>query len=162
MSRRNRFRAMTREAALSLNVVSGFSYTLETLIEAGGKRLAVESVPIRTNKVLRESRLFKSMIQFLEQSVMTMIRVYTTRRPLRVFLTAAFVLFIGALAIFTRFLVFYLTAGGEGHIQSLIFGAVLFLFAGFLAVLGVISDMINTNRKLIEEILRRERDRREG
>ena len=152
------FRAFSREAALQLNVTSDFSYTLETLIQAGRKKLAVKSVPIRTNGKLRESRLFKSMFQFLKRSGATMVRVYTTHAPLKVFLTAATIFFLCALLPFIRFIYFVLNGEGGGHIQSLIFGLVLSLIGGFLATLGILADMITANRKLIEELLRYQRD----
>ena len=153
------FRAFSREAALDLNVISDFSYTLETLIQAGRKGLKVVSVPIRTNQKLRESRLFKSMFQFLKRSGATMIRVYTTHSPLKVFLTLAVVaLLLGAIP-FTRFLYFVAIGEGDGKIQSLIFGLVLAVISGFLATLGVLADMITANRKLIEELLRIQRDK---
>jgi glycosyltransferase involved in cell wall biosynthesis len=152
------FRAMTREAALELNVISDFSYTLETLIQAGRKKLAVVSVPIRTNRVLRKSRLFRSVFSFVKRSAATMIRVYTTHEPLKVFSVAAVVLMIGALIPFGRFLYFYLQSGAAGHVQSLILGAVLFIASAFLFTVGVLSDLINANRKLLEQLLRKQRD----
>lgn len=152
------FRAMSREAALELNVISDFSYTLETLIQAGRKRLAVVSVPIRTNEVLRESRLFKSAFTFVKRSGTTMIRVYTTHEPLKVFSTAAVIAIAIALVLFGRFLFFFIRDGGAGHIQSLIFGAVLFLSGAFFFTVGVLADLMNANRKLIEQVLKKQRD----
>jgi len=154
------FRAITREAALELNVVSDFSYTLETLIHAGRKRLAVMHVPIRTNPKLRDSRLAKSMFGFVRKSASTMLRVYTTTDPLRVFLAAAGVCFIVALLICLRYLYFYMFESGNGHIQSLMLGVMLFLMSGFLFTVGILADLIAANRRLIEEILKRERNRR--
>lgn len=155
------FRAMTREAALELNVISDFSYTLETLIQAGRKKLAVVSVPIRTNKVLRKSRLFKSIFSFVKRSAATMVRVYTTHEPLKVFSVAALACLTGALLLFGRFLYFYLSDGGGGRIQSLILGTVLFVTSAFFFTVGVLSDLINANRKLIEQILKKQRDTRD-
>jgi glycosyltransferase involved in cell wall biosynthesis len=152
------FRAMSREAALDLNVISDFSYTLETLIQAGRKRLAVVSVPIRTNKVLRKSRLFRSIFSFVRQSAATMVRVYTTNEPLKVFSVAAFVLLVGALIPFGRFLYYFLRTGAAGHVQSLILGAVLFIASAFFFTVGVLADLINANRKLLEQLLRKQRD----
>ncbi len=152
------FRAMTRQTALELNVTSDFSYTLETLIQAGHKRLAVKSVPVKTNSVLRESRLFKSIFSFVRRSGSTMIRVYTTHEPLKVFTSAALAFFAAAFALFFRFLYFYFRQSGGGMIQSLIFGAVLFLTGAFLVTVGVLADLINTNRKLIEQILVKDRN----
>lgn len=152
------FRAFSREAALDLNVTSDFSYTLETLIQAGSKRMAVISVPIRTNSVLRESRLFKSIFFFVKQSVATMIRVYTTNQPLKVFVIASAFFMLGALAVFGRFLYYYFRTGGGGHVQSLLLGVVLFFTASFLLTVGVLADLINTNRKLIEQVLKKQKD----
>jgi glycosyltransferase involved in cell wall biosynthesis len=153
------FRALTRDAALDLNVLSDFSYTLETLIQAGHKRLSVVSVPIQTNEKLRESRLFKSIFSFVKRSAATMIRVYTTHEPLKVFSTAALITFVAAMIPFGRFLYFYFTEGATGKIQSLIFGLALFVASGIFFMLGVLADLINANRKLLEQILRLERDR---
>lgn len=154
------FRAMTREAALELNVISDFSYTLETLIQAGNKKLAVKSVPIRTNDKLRESRLFRSVFTFVKRSAATLMRVYTTHEPLKVFTTAAVLTMIPALFLFGRFLYFFIKEGGAGHIQSLILGAVLAIGAAFLVTVGILADLINANRKLIEQILKKQRDTR--
>lgn len=152
------FRAISREAALELNVISDFSYTLETLIQAGRKRLAVKSVPIRTNEKLRESRLFKSIFSFMRKSGATMIRVYTTHEPLKVFLRAAVFPFLVAMFLFGRFLYYYILEGGAGHVQSLIFGAVLAIIGASLVIVGVLSDLINANRKLLEQIIRMQRE----
>lgn len=156
------FRAFSRKAALDLNVIGDFSYTLETLIQAGRKRLAVESVPVRTNEKLRESRLFKSMYSFVRRSGSTMIRVYTTNEPLKVFLVSSGVFMIGAMIPFARFIYYFLCGDGGGHIQSLFVGLILFVLSGFLAVIGVLAELINANRKLIENILAIIRDRQEG
>lgn len=152
------FRAFSRAAALELNITSDFSYTLETLLQAGRKRLAVAHVPIRTNGVLRPSRLFRSMPQFIKRSGGTMVRVYTTYQPLKVFLTAAVVCMLPAIVLFIRFLHHYFTTTGGGRIQSLIIALAFTVCAAFLATVGVMADMVNTNRRLLEEILRRSRD----
>lgn len=152
------FRALSRQAALDLNVISDFSYTLETLIQAGRKRLAVHSVPIRTNEKLRESRLFTGMFQFVKRSGSTLIRVYTTYEPLKIFLIAAAVPFGGAAVIFIRFMAYYFLGQGGGKIQSLILGAVLCLIGGFLVTIGILSDLLTANRKLLEEVLKHQRD----
>ncbi|MDA3874133.1 MAG: glycosyltransferase family 2 protein [Kiritimatiellae bacterium] len=153
------FRAFTRAAALELNITSNFSYTLETLIQAGRKNLTVAHVPIRTNGVLRPSRLFRSMPQFIKRSGGTMVRVYTTYQPLKVFLTASIVCLAPAMILFLRFLYYYFIVGeGGGRVQSLIIAVALTVFSAFLATIGILADMINTNRKLIEDILRSTRD----
>ena len=155
------FRAFSRQAALELNVISTFSYTLETLIQAGRKRLAVHSVPIRTNEKLRESRLFTSMFDFMRHSGSTMIRVYTTHEPLKVFLTLAILFFAGSLIPFGRFLFFAMQGDTGGHVQSLIFGMVCFFTGGFMASIGILAELISANRKLVEEILRIIRDKQQ-
>ena len=154
------FRAFSRNAALDLNVVSDFSYTLETLIQAGRKRLAVVSVPIRTNEKLRESRLFKSMFQFMRRSAATMIRVYTTHEPLKVFISIGAIFFLIGIFPIARFIYFVVQGDSGGHIQSLILGSSLLILSAFMCTIGLLADMITANRKMIEEVLRRERDNR--
>ena len=119
------FRAYSREAALKMNIVSPYTYTLETIIQAGKKHLSITHVPIRTNKKLRESRLFKSIPSYIERSVVTIIRMYTMFQPLRVFCYVGILLLsLGSLGIL-RFLYFYIADGGAGHIQSVILSGVL-------------------------------------
>src|SRR5919202_191565 len=120
------FRAYNREAALALQVVSKFTYTLETIIQAGKMTVAIDHVPIRTNDKLRESRLFPSMWTYIRRNAVSIFRVYSMYEPLRVFLAGAAILALIALAIFVRFLFFFVDGEGSGHIQSLIVGAVLF------------------------------------
>jgi len=153
------FRAISRQAALELNVISTFSYTLETLIQAGRKKLAVVSVPIRTNAQLRESRLFRSISGFIRRSGSTMIRVYTANEPLKVFLSLALLFLAASMIPFGRFLYFVLRGDAGGHIQSLIFGLLMFFVSGFMATVGILAELISSNRKLIEEILKIVRDR---
>lgn len=149
------FRAVSREAAFKLNILTDFSYTLETLIQAGNIGLAVKSVPIRTNEKIRESRLFNNMFFFLKQSGSTVLRSYTMHKPLKIFLIFAVIFFIPGLILGARFLYFFYSGHTQGHIQSLILSAIL-LIAGFLlAVIAILSDLIASNRKLIEETLRR-------
>jgi glycosyltransferase involved in cell wall biosynthesis len=151
------FRAFSREAAIRLNIVSAFSYTIETVIQAGKRQLAVTSVPIRTNAKTRDSRLFKSIPHFVQNSVGTMVRMYAMYQPLRVFfLIGTFLAILGLLPI-VRFLYFYVTGEGGGHIQSLILGGVL-LTMGFLSYLiGLLADLIGFNRQLLEMTLERVR-----
>ena len=152
------FRAFSREAGLRLNVVSTFSYTIETVIQAGHQRLAVASLPITTNGKTRESRLFHSLPHFLAQSGATMLRVYAMYRPLKVFFSLSIVLAVIGIVPIARFLYFYFTIGGAGHIQSLVLGGV-FLLMGFVAFLfGMLSDLISINRKLLEETLTKVRE----
>lgn len=147
------FRAFSREAALQMNVVSPFSYTIETIIQAGKKQLATKSVPIGTNPSTRESRLFKSIPQFLERSLTTIIRMYTMYQPLRVFFVIGCICMVGALIPSIRFLIEYFKGQGAGHIQSLILAAILFIFGFQAFVIGLVADLISFNRRLIEETL---------
>jgi len=149
------YRAYSREAALRLNVLGRFSYTLESLIQAGRSGLAVTSVPVRTNPRGRPSRLFSSTRQYVARSLAQTMRAYATYSPLRTFLYLAGVAFVAAVAIFGRFLYFFSTGEGTGHVQSLILGAVLMLAAFQLAVLGIIGDLLSANRHLIERVLQR-------
>jgi glycosyltransferase involved in cell wall biosynthesis len=152
------FRAYNREAALRLNIVSRFTYTLETLIQAGKSDLAVTHTPIRTNPKTRESRLFSSIPQYLKRSVGTIMRIYLLYEPLPAFLwPAAIVGFLGS-ALFVRFFYYYFTeAGPTGHVQSLIVGAVLLIFALQLVLLGVIGELLRSNRVIAERTLHRVR-----
>ena len=151
------FRAFTREAALNTNIVSSFSYTIETLIQAGRKHFAVKSVPIETNATTRSSRLFRSIPEFVMRSVSTMLRIYAMYQPLRVYVYFGMVaITIGSIPVF-RFLFYYFAGQGEGKIQSLIIGAVLITLGGFALMIGVIADLISFNRQLAEMTLERVR-----
>jgi len=151
------FRAISREAAFRLNIISPFSYTIEMLIQAGKKHMAVVSVPVGTNPKTRESRLFKSIPKFIERSLTTMIRMYTMFQPLRVFFYIGTLLSLIGLVPVVRFLVFYFMGDGSGHLQSLVLGGVL-LMMGFVAFLvGMVADLISFNRQLIEMTLERVR-----
>ncbi|MBW2739876.1 MAG: glycosyltransferase family 2 protein [Deltaproteobacteria bacterium] len=151
------FRAFRREAAMQMNIVSPFSYTIETIIQAGKKHLAVTSVPIGTNPKTRESRLFKSIPKFIERSLTTMIRMYTMYQPLRVFFYIGFFFILAGLIPSVRFLIYYFMGQGGGHIQSLIFAAILFIVGFQVLVVGLVADVISFNRRLIEETLLRVR-----
>jgi len=151
------FRAYTRDAALRLTIVSEFSYTLESIIQAGKKRMAIAHVPIATNARLRESRLFASAWGYVKVSAATIVRIYAMYEPLKVLSSIGGVVFLAGLAISVRFLYFYFTGTGLGHLQSLILSAVL-LIVGFQVVLiGLVADVISGNRKLIEDLLYRVR-----
>ena len=151
------FRAFRREAAMQMNIVSPFSYTIETIIQAGKKHLAVKSVPIGTNPKTRESRLFKSIPKFIERSLTTMIRMYTMYQPLRVFFYIGFFFILAGIIPSVRFLIYYFMGQGGGHIQSLIFAAILFIVGFQVLVVGLVADVISFNRRLIEETLLRVR-----
>jgi len=152
------FRAMTRDAALRLNVFNDYTYTLETIIQAGRKNMAITSVPVRTNADLRPSRLIHSIPLYVQRSLFTIVRIFMTYRPFRFFaIPGAIIFFLGMLPT-VRFLHFYAQGNGNGHVQSLLF-AVLFLGAGaFLVVIGLIADLIGVNRTLLEEVRWRVRD----
>lgn len=149
------FRAYSREAAMRLNVVSEFSYTLETIIQAGREKIATANVPIRTNGVLRESRLFKGIRHYVKRSMNTIIRIYTMYRPLKVFLTVGSILATAGFAFFVRYLYFYFTGAGQGHVQSLILGSSLLVVGFQIGLIGLVADLIANNRKLLEETLYR-------
>lgn len=151
------FRAFSREAAIRLNIVSNFSYTIETVIQAGKRNLTVVSVPIRTNPTARPSRLFRSIPQFVSQSLITMIRMYAMYKPLRVFFyLGALLIVLGSLPIL-RFLYFYFQGSGAGHIQSLQLGSVLLIIGVLAWLIGLVADLISFNRQLLEMTLERVR-----
>ena len=150
------FRAYTRDAALRLNVVSRFSYTLETLIQAGKTDLTVTSVPIRTNPKSRESRLFKSTFHYVKRSVGTIFQIWTMYGPLPAFLWPALVFALGGSALVGRFLWHYFESPGPtGHVQSLVLGAAFLIVAFLLVMLGIMSDLLRSNRILTERALHR-------
>jgi glycosyltransferase involved in cell wall biosynthesis len=159
------FRAMSRAAAMQLNIGSDFSYTIEMLIQAGHERLAVASVPVRTNPTPRQSRLFKSTSQFLFKSSLTLLRIYVTYKPLRAFVTVGIILELIGLIPMLRFLYFYFTDGGAGHVQSLIFGSSFLLMGGLFFMFGLLAELIGFNRKTLsrslEKIRRLEQELRE-
>lgn len=151
------FRAVSRDAAMRINIVSDFSYTIEMLIQAGKKRMAVTSVPIRVNEQTRESRLFNSIVEFVGRSVATMLRAYTMYRPLRFFFSIGLVILVVGTAPIARFLYFYIQGEGDGHLQSLVLGSVLFT-AGFITLLiGILAEVISFNRRLLEFLLEKVR-----
>lgn len=146
------FRAMSRDAAMQLNVFSEYTYTLETIIQAGQKNMAITSVPIRTNEELRESRLVKSVPNYVKRSILTIFRIFMTYRPIRFFAVPGFISFGLGLALGLRFLYFYMIGTGGGHIQSVILSALLLGIGFFLIVAALIADLIAVNRKLMEDI----------
>ncbi len=149
------FRAMTREVALRTIVLSRYSYTLETLIQAGNRLVKVQFVPVGTNPPRRPSRLMRGMPDYLAHSSVTILRAYTLYRPLRVFTYVGGLLILLGLALAIRYLVFYFMGNGAGHVQSVIVAAVL-LIVGFQTwLIGLVADLISFNRKILEEILYR-------
>jgi glycosyltransferase involved in cell wall biosynthesis len=152
------FRAYNRDAALRLHVVSRYTYTLETLIQAGKSDLAVAHVPIRTNRKTRESRLITSIGRYVTRSMGTILRVYAMYEPLRVFLWLAAVFAAAGVALFARFAWFYFTTPPPtGHVQSLIVGAAFLVLSLQLAVLGILADLLRSNRLIAEDTLERVR-----
>lgn len=149
------FRAYNREAAMKLNVLSSFSYTLETIIQASRKHITITHVPIRTNPQLRESRLFSTMAEYLIASIVTIGRILMVYRPLRVFLWIGGLIAFCGVGLCVRFLYFYFTTGGMGHIQSLILAAILLIISFQVVVLGLLASLIGANRFFIEDILYR-------
>jgi glycosyltransferase involved in cell wall biosynthesis len=149
------FRAYNREAALQMQVVSRFTYTLETIIQAGKNLVAVDHVPIRTNQTTRESRLFPSMWAYVRRNAVAIFRVYALYEPLRVFMIAAAVVAVPAAIIWTRFLYFFFGGEGEGHVQSLILGSTLIVIAVQLVALGVVADILAASRTLQQRTLER-------
>ncbi len=153
------FRAISRDVALMLNVFNGYTYTLETIIQAGQKNMTVVSVPIRVNGDLRPSRLVRSIPNYIKRSMVTMFRIFIVYQPLRFFLSVSvFPLTVGSV-IGLRFLYYVLQGVGTGHVQSLILAAVL-LIVGFLTfLLAILGDLLSVNRRLLEELQQRERRR---
>jgi glycosyltransferase involved in cell wall biosynthesis len=149
------FRAFSRSAALRLNIISRYTYTLETVIQAGKKNIALTHVPIRTNEQLRPSRLFSNIYSYVKRSAATIIRIYALYEPLKIFLIIGAGIFGLGLLFTIRFLYFYFTHQGAGHIQSLILAAVLMIVGFQVAMIGLLSDIIAANRRLIEDVLHR-------
>lgn len=146
------FRAMSRDAAMRLNVFSDYTYTLETIIQAGRKGIPITSVPVRTNPELRPSRLVKSIPQYVRQSLFTIVRIFMTYRPFRFFAIPGIAIFILGMIPTARFLFYYWQGAGAGHIQSLLY-SVLFLGSGTaLVTVGLIADLIGVNRQLLEDL----------
>src|SRR3954451_21924154 len=152
------FRAYNREAAIQMAVVSKFTYTLETIIQAGKLLVAVDHVAIGTNPKTRESRLFPSMWSYVRRNSVSIFRIYAQYEPLKVFMSAATLVGLVAAIVWGRFAYFYIVAGeGKGHVQSLILGAVLFNAAMVLAALGVMGDLLSGQRIMLQRTFERVR-----
>jgi glycosyltransferase involved in cell wall biosynthesis len=149
------FRAYTREAAMRLNILSEFTYTLETIIQSGLAGLRIVSVPVRTNAKLRESRLFSSIPEYVLRSFVTILRVYTMYKPLRVFSLLSLLFLLPGLGLLVRFMYYYLKLPlvQTGHVQSLIIAAVLLIVGFQVFLFGIVADVTAKNRKLLENIL---------
>lgn len=146
------FRAYSREAAMRLNVVNEYTYTLETIVQAGRSKIAMQSVPIRTNAELRPSRLFNSMFGYVKKSMLTILRAFMMYRPLMVFSIIGSIFFLVGFAIGVRFLVFYFNGNGAGHMQSLILASTLLLLGFQTFIVGLEADIISANRKILEDV----------
>jgi glycosyltransferase involved in cell wall biosynthesis len=151
------FRALSRRAALHTLVLSEYSYTLETLIQAGANRMAVAYVPVRTNPQTRPSRLMRSIPHYLANSGATIVRAYTMYKPLRVFTALGAIFLLVGLALGIRFLYYFLIGQGTGHIQSIILAAVLLIVGFQIWLIGLLADLISFNRKILEDLLYRVR-----
>ncbi|MEK6713915.1 MAG: glycosyltransferase family 2 protein [Nitrospirota bacterium] len=149
------FRAYSRDAALHTNIVSGYTYTLESIIQAGQNRLAITHIPVRTNLVLRESRLISSVRNYIVRSASTIIRTYAMYSPLKFFFSIGMIVIIGGLILAARYLFYFFIGEGDGHIQSLILAAILMMLGFQTVVIGLISDLIAANRRLSEEAVYR-------
>jgi glycosyltransferase involved in cell wall biosynthesis len=148
------FRAISRDAAMRTLVLSEYSYTLETLIQAGARRIAVEYVPVRTNPQTRPSRLMRSIPHYLANSATTIVRAYTMYRALRIFTALGFIFILGGLFWGIRFLYFYVI-GQPGHVQSVVLAAILLIVGFQILLIGLLADLIGFNRKIMEEVLLR-------
>jgi glycosyltransferase involved in cell wall biosynthesis len=147
------FRAISREAAMRMHVFSEYTYTIETIIQAGQHGMAIMSVPIRTNDFLRKSRLIHSIPAYLARSFNTILRIFMTYKPLSFFMIPGSISILAGTILGLRFLYFYFfTNTSSGHIQSLILAAVLLILGVFLVTVGLIADLISVNRKLLENV----------
>ncbi len=146
------FRAITRDAAMKLNVFNGYTYTLETIIQAGSKNMSIVSVPIRVNEFLRPSRLIKSIPAYIKRSFITIFRIFVVYKPFRFFMTLGIILFIFGLIPGIRFLIYFFIEGGKGHIQSLILSAILLLMGALMSIVALIGELIAVNRRLLEDV----------
>jgi glycosyltransferase involved in cell wall biosynthesis len=151
------FRAMTRDAALRTFVLSSYSYTVETLIQAGASRMTVEYVPVRVKANTRPSRLMRSVPQYIRKSAVTILRSYTMYRPLRVFLALGVSLIVLGIVPGVRFLYLFAIGQRVGHVQSLILAAILIIVGFHVLLIGLLADLLSCNRKLLEELIYRVR-----
>ncbi len=146
------FRAYSREAAMRLNVVNEYTYTLETIVQAGRTKIAQTSVPIRTNAELRPSRLFSSMMGYVKKSMLTILRAFMMYKPLQFFSTIGGVCFGAGIIVGIRFIVYMCMGHGDGHIQSLILASLLMMLGALTFVIGLQADLIASNRKILEDV----------
>lgn len=146
------FRAFSREAALRLSVFSDYTYTLETIIQAGNKGIVITSVPVMTNPATRESRLIQSTFRYILRSAITIMRIFLMYEALRIFLSLSVIPLIAGLFLLLRFGYFFLIGSGQGHIQSLIVASILMVLGFLTILLGLLADLIAKNRRLSEDI----------
>lgn len=146
------FRAFSREAAMRINVINDYTYTLETIVQAGRNKIPITSVPIRTNPELRESRLFHSIWSYVKKSILTILRALMMYKPLYCFTIVAFVPSLIGLAIGIRFMIYYFTGRGNGHTQSLMLACTLLIIGFITFVIGMLADVISANRKILEDV----------
>lgn len=146
------FRAYSRKAAMRVNVHNEYTYTLETIVQAGRNKMAITSVPVKTNPELRKSRLMHSIYDYVKKSMLTILRAVLMYRPLRVFTLLGSIAITGGVMIGIRFLIFYFQGNGGGHTQSLILAAMLIIIGSQTFVTGLQADIISANRKLLEDI----------
>ncbi|WP_299949840.1 glycosyltransferase family 2 protein [uncultured Ruegeria sp.] len=150
------FRAYSREAAARLCVVNTYTYTIETIIQAGRNKIPMTSVPVRVNTVTRPSRLFKGITEYVMRSARTILRVFVIYAPLRFFLTLTAIFALPGFFGVARFVMFYMTDGGAGHVQSLVLSGVLLAMATIMFAVGILADLIAANRNLLEDIRARD------
>ena len=146
------FRAYSREAAMRINVINDYTYTLETIVQSGREKMAVMSVPIRTNPELRESRLFHSMWGYIKKSMLTIVRTYLMYRPLYFFFMLGSILALVGVGFFVRYFVFFCSGEGGGHLQSLILASTLLIVGFQTIVVGLLGDVISSNRKILQDV----------
>ena len=146
------FRAFSKQAAIRINVFDNYTYTMETILQAGAKGLKVISVPIRVNSMLRKSRLVKNIFDYIFKSMKTTIRMFIVYRPFRFFITISLILGLIGIILVARFLYYYLQGDGNGHIQSLIFAAVFIISSVQVGIIAILGDLLSINRKLIEDV----------
>jgi hypothetical protein len=143
---------MSRACALRLNVLSEYTYTIETIIQAGRAGMAIENVPIRVNGDLRPSKLVKSISSYVRRSLVTIARIFMTYKPMKFFMVPGVVLGSIGVLIGGRFLYFYALGQGQGHLQSLVLTAILILVGVLMALFGLLAELIGNNRKMLEDI----------
>ena len=146
------FRAYSREAAMRINVINDYTYTLETIVQSGREKMAVMSVPIRTHPEFRESRLFHSMWGYIKKSMLTIVRTYLMYRPLYFFFMLGSILALVGVGFFVRYFVFFCSGEGGGHLQSLILASTLLIVGFQTIVVGLLGDVISANRKILQDV----------